>query len=345
MGAVAVSTLLFASAALAANTATISVAHTPMVLAKSTSTTIHVTLPATDDSIAAINIYVPTGYQLNLSQAVGTTIGNVDASAIAHDQNGITLPLTGPVTTDDPSKHTSDACSPGTNAAVWNLNLSVAGQTLVVPLYVNPTTGPATGLGSYNLKICLPPWDVPPGTPGRSFQGAQVVDAKFTVNGIFTTPAGGGQLRWESFYTPYTPGKGTPNVAGTFEARAIVPLPIALGIHAKTNKKTGVTTLSGNLSEGGVPDAGFTVAVFRSSTATGLTQVASAKTDTSGNWKLSVRVKKHKSAFFQAHALAKERDDTAQGCANPITAFAPAGCVSATLPSWSAVSVVLKVRR
>jgi hypothetical protein len=249
------------------------------------------------------------------------------------------------VTTDDPAKHTTDACSPGTNAAVWNLNLSVAGQTLVVPLYVNPTAGAATALGAYNLKICLPPWDVPMGTPGRAFQGAQLVDSKFTVNNIFTTPAGGGQLRWESFFTPYTPGKGTPNPPGTFEARAIVPLPIALGIHAKTSGKSGVTTLTGTLAEGGVPDAGFTVSVFRSSTSTGLTPFASVKTATNGSWKLNVKVKKHKSAYFQAHAIAKERDFTAQGCANPLLAFAPQGCVSATLSPWSAVSVLLKVKR
>jgi hypothetical protein len=166
------------------------------------------------------------------------------------------------------------------------------------------------------------------------------------VNNIFTTPAGGGQLRWESLFTPYNKGVGTPNAAGTFEARAFVPLPIALGIHAKTVKKSGVTTLSGTLSEGGVPDPGFTVSVFRSSTSTGLTPFASVKTDTKGNWKLNVRVKPHKSAYFQAHSIAKERDFTSQGCANPLPpTIAPAGCVSATLSPWSAVSVLLKVKR
>src|SRR5205823_14191090 len=179
------------------------------------------------------------------------------ATALAH-AGGLTLPLSGPVTTDDPAKHTTDACSPGTNAAVWNMNLSVAGQTLVLPIYVNPTSGAATALGAYNLKICLPPWDVPPGTPGRSFQGAQVLDAKFTVNKVFTTPTGAGLLKWETLFTPYTPGKGTPNAAGTFEARAFVPLPIILGISAKwKNKKAGTYTLSGTATEGGAPVSGL----------------------------------------------------------------------------------------
>ena len=209
VAAVAVATLVFANAAFAANTASISVWHTPMVLAGSDSTTIHVSIPQTTDGIAAVNIFVPSGYGATLGQAAGTSIGTVDATALAHD-GGLTLPLSGPVTTEDPAKHTTDPCSPGTNAAVWNMNLSVAGQTLVVPIYVNPTAGPATALGAYNLRICLPPWDVPVGTPGRAFNGAQLLDAKFTVNKILTTPTGAGVMKWETLFTPYTPGKGTP---------------------------------------------------------------------------------------------------------------------------------------
>src|ERR1700720_2998485 len=100
--AVAVATLAFANAAFAANTASISVWHTPMVLAGSQSTTIHVSIPQTTDGIAAINIYVPSGYGATLGQAANSTIGNVDATALAHD-GGLTLPLSGPVTTDDPA--------------------------------------------------------------------------------------------------------------------------------------------------------------------------------------------------------------------------------------------------
>jgi len=48
VAAVAVATLVFANAALAANTATISVWHTPMVWAGSDSTTIHVSIPQDD---------------------------------------------------------------------------------------------------------------------------------------------------------------------------------------------------------------------------------------------------------------------------------------------------------
>jgi hypothetical protein len=344
VAAVAVATLAFANAAFAANTATISVWHTPMVLAGSESTTIHVSIPQTTDGIALVNIYVPSGYGATLGQAAGTSIGNVDATALAHD-GGLTLPLSGPVTTDDPAKHTSDACSPGTNAAVWNMNLSVAGQTLVVPIYVNPTAGPATALGAYNLRICLPPWDVPVGTPGRAFNGAQLLDAKFTVNKILTTPTGAGLLKWETLFTPYNPGKGTPNAAGTFEARAFVPVPILLGARVSYVKKKNTWTLRGTATEGGMPLAGVTVKIARGFSTTRLPVKSSAKTGATGAWKASGKLIPKKTTYFQASASVGERDYTSTGCQSPLTPFAPAGCVTATLSPWSAKSVVVRVKR
>ena len=82
--------------------------------------------------------------------------------------------------TEDPAKHTARRSAPGDEPAVWIMNLSVAGQTLAVPMYVNPTVGPEQALGGYKLSICLPPPDVPVGTPGRAFQGAQLLDAQLT---------------------------------------------------------------------------------------------------------------------------------------------------------------------
>ena len=340
----ALATLVFANAALAANTASVAVSHTPMVLAGSQSTTLHINVPQATDPIAAINIFVPSGYGAKVDQAAGTTIGNVDATAFSRD-TGLTLPLSGTVTTDNPAAHATDPCSPGTNAAVWNLNLSVAGQTLVVPLYVNPTSGAATALGAYNLKICLPPPDVPIGTPGRAFQGAQFLDAQFTVNGIFTTPTAAGVSRWETLFTPYNPGKGTPNLAGTFEVRSFVPLPIVLALQAKYNKTTKVYTLTGKLTEGGQPVAGASVAIDRGATAAGVKRAATATSGATGAFKSSGKLKPKKTTFFQASASAKERDYTATGCQSPLPAtIAPAGCVAATLSPWTAKSATVRIK-
>src|SRR5439155_14625643 len=94
--AAALATLAFANAAFAANTGSIAVWHTPMVLAGSQSTTIHVTVPQSTDPIAATNIYVPSGYGVNVGQPAGTSIGTVDATAFSRD-NSLTLPLSGTV--------------------------------------------------------------------------------------------------------------------------------------------------------------------------------------------------------------------------------------------------------
>src|SRR3954463_9806530 len=131
----AVAALAFAQGAFAANTGSISVSHTPMVLAGSQSTTLHIVLPQADDPIAAINIFTPSGYTLNTTQAAGTKIGTVDASAFSRDA-GLTLPLRGDVTTAArATMATQSAQCAGTprSQAVWVLNLSVAGQAIQLP--------------------------------------------------------------------------------------------------------------------------------------------------------------------------------------------------------------------
>ena len=344
VAAAGAATLAFAGSALAGNTATVAAWHTPMVLNGSTSTTLHVSIPKSTDPIARLAIYAPAGYGATLGQASGTTIGSVDAAAFSYDTQ-LTLPLSGTVVTDDPANHTADVCSPGTHGGVWILNLSVAGQTLQVPLYVDATSGAEAALGAYRLVICLPPPDVPAGTPGRAAFGAQLLDAKFTVNGIFKTPATAGVLRWETIFTPYNPGKGTPNLAGTFEARSLVQLPVVLTLGVSYNKQTTAYALKGKLTEGGTPVASVGTTILRGPSAVGIPRVGSATTKADGSFAASGKVKKKKTTYFKAIASVGERDFTAQGCVNPLPpTIAPAGCVSATLSPWAAASAVVKLK-
>src|SRR5581483_10224167 len=232
--------------ALAANTGTLTVWHTPMALGSSTATTtIHVSVPQSTDPIAAVTLYSAAGYTANLTQAPGTKIGTVTAAAFSRDNN-LTLPLDGDVVTADPSaaatvQGSTQCTGIAKSQAVWVMNLSVAGQTLAIPIYVNSTAGaPDSALGGYRLSICLPPPDVPAGTPGRAFQGAQLLEALLTLNaGVFTTPTR----------------------AGTFEARAFVPLPIVLTLRRSYVAKTNRWKLSGNVTEGGQPVGDITVTI------------------------------------------------------------------------------------
>jgi len=346
VAAAAAGTLAFAGSAFAANTATVAVWHSPLTLGASSSTTIHISVPKSTDPIARVAIYVPSGYGATLSAAPGTSIGTVSATAFSYDTN-LTLPLSGSVITDNPAAHTSDPCSPGTNAAVWILNLSVSGQTLQVPLYVNPTAGAEAALGAYKLVTCLPPPDVPAGTPGRAAFGAQLLDAQFTVNNIFSTPSAGGLIRWETLFTPYNPGKGTANAVGTFEARSFVPLPVSLNLTATYTKKTKTYTLKGKASEGGVPVSGTSVIVLSGANATQLGSARTVTTKADGSFTLTGKLtgKKPKPRYFKASARVVERDYTAQGCQSPLApTIAPGGCVSATLPSWAVTSAAVRVK-
>ena len=69
-------TLVFAGAALAANTGSVTVWHTPQTLANSQSTTIHVKVPQSTDPIAAVNIYSPGGYTIATRVRVGYFFGS-----------------------------------------------------------------------------------------------------------------------------------------------------------------------------------------------------------------------------------------------------------------------------
>jgi hypothetical protein len=341
----AVGALAIANAALAANGGSVAVWHTPQTLANAESTTIHIRLPQTDDPIAAMTVYVGAGYTAKVDQPAGTTIGSVDASAFSHTV-GLVLPLSGTVVTDSPASYAaqSTACArTPTSAAVWILNLSVAGQTLKLPVFVNPTAGAEQALGAYKLSVCLTPWDIPESAGGAP-QGAQVLDVAFTVKNVFTTPTSGSLVRWETLITPYNPGKGTVNAAGTFEARAFVPLPIILGIKASYVKKTNTWVLSGKATEGGQAIPSLTLQVARGLSPTRLVSKGTAKTGTTGAYAVKGKLVPKKTTYFQVSGSVPERDFTATGCQSPLTSVAPAGCTSATLSPWSAKSVVVRVK-
>src|SRR5580765_6335764 len=215
--------------------------------------TIKVSQAQTDQQPAQIKIYAPTGYTLNANQAAGAKIGTTTGQVFARDLN-IPLPLEGDVIVDNPMNHLTDPCAPGLHTAVWILNLSVAGQTIALPVYVDPTTGNQTALGAVQLITCLGPTDVPAGTPGRSPNGAQLLDATFTVSGVLTPPTG--SVQWKAFTTPWGTGNGVPNMSGTVETRSTVG-PGSITISGKvTSKRKKEANLSGLVTQSGLGVAG-----------------------------------------------------------------------------------------
>lgn len=296
------------------------------------SVTIKLSQAQTDQQPAQIAIYAPNGYTLNTSQAAGTKIGTTTGEVFARDLN-IPLPLTGDVLVDNPQNHLMDSCAPGVHAAVWILNLAVAGQTIALPVYVDPTTGTATALGAIRLITCLGPADVPLATPGRSPNGAQLLSATFTVTGVLTPPSG--TSRWLAFTTPWGTGTGVPNPTGTVETRSTVG-PGSITISGKvTNKRRKDVSLSGRATQSGLGAAGR-VSILINGRARG-----TATANASGRYAKKVKGTGKRSTF-QSKITVGARDITATGCSSPTIPAYP--CVSATAGGFTATSRKITLR-
>src|SRR6185312_2168297 len=280
-----------------------------------TSLTIKVSQAQSDAQPAHISIYVPSGYSINTSAAPGTRIGATSGTVFSRDAN-IPLPLSGDVIAVPPTTN-APGCDPVPHIAVWNLALSVAGQAINIPVHVDQTSGAEAALGAYKLVVCLAPDDVPAGTPGRSPNGARLLDATFTVDNIFTVPAG--QSIWKTITTPWA--GGVPNAAGTVETRAMVANG-TVTLARKVNAPKRLVRFSGKVTQAGTPVAGARIVLLVNGKSAGFT----ARANASGNYSVVLKKTGRKTtSTFQARTTVAERDVTSTVCASPTTA---APCVS-----------------
>jgi hypothetical protein len=299
-----------------------------------TSLTIKATQAQSDPQPARIQIFVPSGYTLNTSQAPGTKIGTTSGSLFARDAN-VPVPFSGDVVVENPTINQA-GCASGTHLAVWGLHLNVAGQEVTLYVHVDPTTGANAAFGAYQLVVCLGPSDVPPGTPGRSPNGAQLLETTFTVDNIFT-PASGVTV-WKALTTAYTPLTGVPNAAGTVETRSSVS-PGVLTLNPRlVNGRTRTLRVSGRLSQAGADVGGASVNLLLNGKAR-----FRARTTPQGLYSVVLRKTGRRSTTtFQARVTVAERDITGVGCRAPSLAAVP--CVSATASGFTALSRKVRVR-
>jgi hypothetical protein len=334
--------LALAGSAVAAYTPTLAVSHNTVATGGAHPTTFHAKVPQTDDPTAQVQIFAPTGYTI-ATAAPATTLGKATGTVFARD-TGLTLPLEGTVVAADPAQYVgppNNACSPGTHFAVWLLNLSVAGQTIAVPIYVDPTTGTQTGLGAYKIVACFAAPDTPAGSPNHAPFGAQLLDANFTIDSAITLPASTGTYVWRGLFTPYTPAIGVPNAAGTREARSFLGLPGTISIKAAVKKGSFAYKLTGAAKAGPTPAAGATVTLYRGASAK-VAKTGTATTSATGTYSFSGKLAK-KTTYFQTRVSAAETDNSA-GCTDASVPAGPVPCVSATFGGWAAASQLIRVK-
>ena len=331
VGIAAVAALIAVPAAMAAYTS-------PKLEINQTTTGVVVkaSLDPNDDPTAAVVIVAPSGTQLTTNQAPGTVLGPVHAIVKALDLAGADLPLEGQLVVAAPGQvpaATQKGCiGTAPPIATWLMMLSAAGQTLTVPTYLVSTAGtPYTAIGPAFIGICLPPPDVPAGTPGRATFGAKVYSAELSISGVFSRVAVGA---WVSAWVPYTPTAGKPNPAGA----VVAPAAIAPGAVTITAKRSGKGALvSGAVTQSSQPRGGATVTVLGGSAKSKLTTRKRARVSANGRFS----VKFATGTFFRADAVA-----TAGAAATLCTQLQPTlgatPCVNPTVNGFSARSTVVR---
>jgi len=289
--------------------------------------TIKASLSPNDDPTASVRIVTPAGTQITTSQAPGTTLGPVKAIVKALDLAGADLPLEGQLVVAAPGQvpaATVAACTGDqTPTATWVMVLSAAGQTLQVPTYLIGSTG-----GQAYIQICLPPPDVPAGTPGRATFGAKVYSAQLTIGGVFTSVPSGA---WVGLWTPYNPGVGTVDVAATVAS----PAALASGAVTLTAKRTGGgAVLAGRVTQGGLARAGATVTVFGGPKTSRLKRIGQVKAGASGAFAFRAKA----GTFFRVHAAAAPGPFPG-GCTQ---VSLPAPCVNPTINAMAALTKIIR---
>lgn len=296
--------------------------------------TVKASLSPDDDPTASVRIFAPTGTQLTTSQAPGTVLGPVKAIVKALDLAGADLPLEGQLVVAASGQvppAAQAACLQGVAPlATWLMVLTAAGQTLTVPTYLVATSGAQTALGPGYIQICLPPPDLPPGTPGRATFGAKVYSAELAINGVFgSVPLGA----WVAFWTPYTPLVGAVNVAGTVASPAAIA-PGAVSLAAKRSGKGA--TVTGRVTQAGQARGGTSVTIFGGAKATGLKRLGKAKVAANGAYSFKAKT----GTFFRATAVAASA--SAAPLCTALAPLLPAPCVNPTTNGFTATSKTVK---
>jgi hypothetical protein len=348
---VALTALALASMASAAYTPMLIVSHSSYALSAPSTTTISVTAGQSeaDDASARISLHAPPGYQSTLNQPPGTRIGSAQAQLLLRGVANARVPAGGTVVTDDPAKaqYVSNQCAPGVHQAVWLLTISVAGQSISVPLYVDQVTaGPEAAFTSTKIVVCFAsPYE---GVPNRSASGAQLLNANLALTGVFTNPSSRGSHRWTGLFTPYVVNTATPNLPGTVQAQGIVRVPIQLslvGQYFRRGRFARTLALGGNLTAGGAVVRGARVRIFVSSTRRVRLSgpLDTARTDARGRYVTAFRLRRGvriRVFYFRAATTVANTNVTAGGCQPAVVAQ----CVNVWTAGFTLQSRTIRVR-
>jgi hypothetical protein len=283
-------------------------------------------LNSSDDAIAELEIYVPTGFSFSPpAENVGTATGSAIESLV--DPNTV-LEMSGGVAAVSPSDNRislANDCDSSTHLGVWLVTLSGGGDTFSFPIYVDQTSGSESQFGSYKLVACfLSPYPV---TAPAAAEGNKFVSMTLDLSG-FTGPTTAGSYLWRSLWMPFTDDAQTLDPAGNVEAQSSQTIGTAsLSVTGRLSRpsvgKTGRArvTLTGTLLNDGKPVADVFVNVRHGPSTAKMASLGSAKTNAAGQWAKTVTLTT--ASYYQVGATIPS---------SPVTCQASFGvpCLSAT---------------
>ena len=301
--------------------------------------TISASKPMADDAVGRVQLFVPTGFPLELARGrrqrrQGDREGGHArprpgrrAGADRHDHRDRAdrrlRRLRGLELRPEPASRRVDGAAERTEGQ----------PPFSFPIFVDATSGANTAFGPYVLVACFRPADVAAGTPNRSANGA-VIDS-FTLSLTpFARPTTAGDYRWRSLWTPFAAGNGTLNTAGDVEAQSIVTIPAGQVVifgkksTARSHGKTLVRVLvTGQVLVGGEPVGPVLVTIRHGISPSKLVSLGTVEDRQRTAGTRSSSRCSTKTEYFQASAHVPAKDLGASGCQ---ASFPGVPCVDAT---------------
>ena len=185
-----------------------------------------------EDAFQKIQIFVPTGFGLK-SPVGGATVGTVTGHALVKDvdatqEQNFSGKITAIGLTDPAVAFENATCDNTTHAAVWmHADRGQRHEPGEHPDLRRQDGGHRDGLRPVQARhvpaLARPDAERPEPQPA----GHQAQQLRADADRLHD-PTKAGDYRWRSLWTPYTPGTGTVNTAGTVEAQSIVRIPPGL---------------------------------------------------------------------------------------------------------------------
>jgi hypothetical protein len=281
-----------------------------------------------------LSLYAPAGAAVDLTRKTGDKVGQ----GIVVAGGDVPVLLGNSLVVDDPAKYASDpvvqACSPGTHATVWLLSSHVLGQTVNVPILVDPTPPEEAALGATRLQVCLSPAQF------AGPAGSKLLDVALLFDSAVTGPSGRGLFTWRSLVTNVAADGTTLDTGSTYELRAVMQLPAQLTLKGRYDAKTKEAVLTGRYLLQGKPQARADVIVQYGPLTDEVVEPVTVHVTTGKNGTFVLRKRIKTSTAFVAGIA-----EVVQACTAPAPPQAPAGCRNESVIPPLPVSAIVQIPR